>query len=74
MTSVDFILIYTGSTINVNQLIFELKQKNINPIIKNESNSARLAGFGITSNQDIKLYVHKDQVNKSKEIIKNLRI
>ncbi|MAU64091.1 MAG: hypothetical protein CMC38_07115 [Flavobacteriaceae bacterium] len=74
MTSVDFILIYTGSTINVNQLIFELKQKNVNPIIKNESNSARLAGFGITSNQDIKLYVHKDQVNKSKEIIKNLRI
>ena len=48
-----------------------LKNINITPIVKNESESARLAGFGIIDYQK-KIYVHKDEYTKAEKLIKSI--
>jgi|TARA_B100000768_G_scaffold176421_1_gene189144 hypothetical protein len=70
----DFVLIYKGSFIYSNRVKNELINNQIIPVIKDSSESARLAGFGIVSEQQISIYVHLDELKKSKMIIKNLRI
>ena len=55
-------------TINI---VNSLNKINIFPIVKNESESARLAGFGIINNEK-KIYVHKDEYLKAKESIKSV--
>ena len=46
MAKKEFKLLYTGSSIEVLGLIESLILENIIPIIKDEGESARLAGFG----------------------------
>ena len=45
-----------------NRIRNELISKKINPIIKNTSESARLAGFGIVNEQIIRIFVHLDEL------------
>ena len=73
MNKDDFILVFEGSFITSNRIIHELKKFNINPLVKNQSESARLAGFGIIEDH-ISLYVHKDEIDNSKKAINNLGI
>tara|TARA_R110002049_G_scaffold309289_2_gene520251 strand:+ start:33558 stop:33797 length:240 start_codon:yes stop_codon:yes gene_type:complete len=72
MTDSDYINIFTGSSIVVQRVIYDLENINISPIIKDETESARLAGFGggiITGFQQV--FVHKDELDKALAIIEN---
>lgn len=42
----SFRLLYTGNLVDVQRLKAILEEKNIFPIVKDENESARLAGFG----------------------------
>ena len=61
--------IYTGNFLLVQLLVSELEKVGINPIIKDEAESARLAGFGTFSQGLQDLYVHDDNVDKAKAVI-----
>ncbi|MDA9107293.1 DUF2007 domain-containing protein [Flavobacteriaceae bacterium] len=74
MASDNYIKIFQGSFIESNRLVVELKNINISPIIKNEMESARLAGFGSANLNSICLYVFKDEVRKTNDLLIKLRI
>jgi len=57
--------IYTGNFLTVQLLVSELEKLNITPIIKDESESARLAGFGTFTQGLQELYVHEDNLDKA---------
>jgi len=61
--------IYTGNFLTVQLLVSELEKIDITPIVKDESESARLAGFG-TFNQGLQeLYVHQDNLENAVKTI-----
>jgi|TARA_B110000503_G_scaffold143803_1_gene249063 hypothetical protein len=68
------IKIYEGSFVNSKRVINELELNSIFPIVKNELESARLAGFGVSSFDQIKLFVFHDEVEKAKNILNKLGI
>ena len=62
--------LFTGSSIEVlsiSNLLYELK---IKPVIKAQGESARLAGFGNTTPLIQEIYLHEDEIDKGKKIIK----
>ncbi|HEY5689412.1 MAG TPA: DUF2007 domain-containing protein [Yeosuana sp.] len=64
-----FIKILTSSSIIINRIAFLLDQRNIATLIKDNVESARLAGFGTTQN-DVELYVHNSDFESAQKIIK----
>jgi hypothetical protein len=70
----NYLMVFKGTIIFTERIKEELILNDIIPIIKNESESARLAGFGSINGDYISLYVHVDQLEQSKKIIKKLRI
>ncbi|ALJ03827.1 hypothetical protein APS56_01080 [Pseudalgibacter alginicilyticus] len=73
MRPLDFVKIFTGSSIIVQRVIFDLENTNIKPIVKDQTESARLAGFGgglIPGFQQV--FVHKDQLEKALPIIESI--
>lgn len=69
----DYIKILTSSSIIINRAVFLLDQKKIQTHIKDNVESARLAGFGAPQN-DVELYVHKSEFEYAKNIIENSNI
>ena len=67
----DYLCVFHGNHIDTLNVIDSLKKINITPIVKNESESARLAGFGIIDYQK-KIYVHKDEYTKAEKLIKSI--
>jgi hypothetical protein len=49
----DYHKIFAGTTMMGKRIIGELKVVGISPILKNEGESARLAGFGMLDNQSV---------------------
>ena len=74
MAGKNYIKIFEGSFIVSNRLVNELQNINIFPIIKNEIESARLAGFGLVGLNSISVYVFKDEVEKANNLLIQLRI
>lgn len=60
--------ILTNSSIIINRIAFLLDQKNIATLIKDNVESARLAGFGTTQN-DVELYVYNSDFESAQKII-----
>ncbi len=68
----DYVKIFSGSFIIV-QLVFDrLKGAGINAIIKDESESGRLAGFGSAIQGFQELYVSKDEVDFAIPIVEEV--
>ena len=67
----EYLCVFSGNHIDSINVINSLKKINITPIVKNESESARLAGFGIIDYQK-KIYVHKDEHTKAVKLIKSI--
>ena len=67
-------LIFKGSFVEVKRVESELISNWINPIIINKKQSAILSGFGYNPNDQILIYVFSDQLELSKQIIKDLAI
>lgn len=68
MSNSDYTKIFTGNSIVVQKIVLLLKENNIQVIVKDESESARLAGFGaaIDGLQDV--YVKNKFAEKATEI------
>lgn len=64
--------IFTGSSVAVLALLDALATEGINPIIKDENESARLAGFGMTSPMTQQVYVHTDEKERAESIVEKL--
>lgn len=75
MSESNYTLVYTGHFLVVQQMVNALKEINISPIVKDETESGRLAGFGTalagTGTQE--LYVHNDELSQAKTIIEGIK-
>ncbi|AXP82647.1 hypothetical protein CJ739_3585 [Mariniflexile rhizosphaerae] len=70
MTDSNFIKVYTGNFAVVKRIAIELNALDINPIIKDQSESAILGGFGGTLAPDFQeVFVHEDELERATEII-----
>ena len=61
--------LYQGSFIVVQMMRRNLENQGINPLIKDESESAPLAGFGISNIGIQQLFVHESEVPNATKII-----
>jgi len=69
MSRKNFHHLFTGSSIEVLGITDLLSKENIIPVIKDEGESARLAGFGVTNLFTQQVYVHFDEIEKAKKIL-----
>jgi len=72
MEDQNYIRIFTGSTVMSKQLESWLKEAGINPVIKNETESGRLAGFGPAIIDQVQVFVHKDEYERALKIQQEL--
>ena len=72
MLSNSFTHLFTGSSIDVILIVASLEEINVNPVVKDECESARLAGFGISAPLLQRVFVHTDEYKKAVNIIGTL--
>lgn len=68
----NYTKVFSGNFIEVQRLFSELQNLNICAIIKDESESGRLAGFGSSILGLQEIHVHKDELETTTTLIKNL--
>ena len=66
--------IYTGNFILIQLMIERLEDIGIFAVIKDESESGRLAGFGAPIQGQQELYVHNDELSKAIPIIESIKL
>ena len=71
--SEKFIKIFTGNTLKVLALRNELEKQEIVPVIKDNSESARLAGFGMVAPGLQEVFIHKDELDVAIRIVESLK-
>lgn len=69
----DYIKVFTGSFIVVQRIIDDLKDLGIHAIIKDETESGRLAGFGASISGLQEVFVNKDELDKAVPVIESIR-
>ena len=74
MSSPSYLHLFSGSSIDVLALRNALAEENISPVVKDEAESARLAGFGQTAPLMQRVFVHEDEYDKAKSILKQLSV
>ncbi|AXT20516.1 DUF2007 domain-containing protein [Flavobacteriaceae bacterium AU392] len=67
----NYIKIYTGSFIIAQLIITRLQEIGISPVVKDESESGRLAGFGAAVPGNQELYVRNEELDKATPIVNN---
>ena len=65
--------LFTGSQVEVILLSEHLKKFDIIPVTRNESESGRVAGFAPPVFNQIQVFVHKDELAKSRAVLENLQ-
>jgi len=73
MPESNYIKIYTGDFIMVQRIVSELEAFDIVPIIKDQTESARLAGFGggtFPGFQEV--FVNKDELDNAVKIVETI--
>ncbi|MFD0988806.1 putative signal transducing protein [Mariniflexile jejuense] len=73
MTDSNYIKIFTGNFIIVQRINDALINVGINPVVKDESESGRLAGFGASIQGEQEVYIHKDEFEKATGILENIK-
>lgn len=68
----EHIRILSGSTVTVNLLASILEENNISVIVRDNANSASLAGFGSQPN-DVDLLVAESDVDRAIELINDFQ-
>lgn len=65
----EYVKIYTGDFLTSQRIQQRLEDIGINAVVKNEDESARLAGFAnpVPSLQDI--YVHETELEKARTVV-----
>jgi len=68
MTS-NYKKIFTGESLLAKQLVNKLHKIGIEAVVKDEAESARLAGFASSMLGQVEVYVHKDEEEKALTVI-----
>ncbi|WP_300023431.1 DUF2007 domain-containing protein [uncultured Maribacter sp.] len=68
----NYIKIFGGNTIEAKRIELALMENDISPILKDEKESARLAGFGSPLPDLVEIYINKDEEEKALAIITEL--
>ena len=66
----EHVRIFTDSAIVINRIAQILDENKIPSLIKDNVESARLAGFGASPNE-VELYVYESDIDHAKKIIKS---
>ena len=70
MAKVKYQHLVTGPSVEVVSILSLLDALKIKPVIKDQGESARLAGFGNTTPLIQEIYLHEDEIERGKKIIK----
>ena len=73
MNDSEYIKIYTGGAIIVQLIKQRLEAEGISPVIKDETESGRLAGFGASLIGQPEVYVHKSESDVATRIVETVR-
>jgi hypothetical protein len=65
--------VFSGSVAMVQRMISELEEVGITPIVKDEGESQRLAGYGSLNQGYQDIVVHEDELEKALEVIKKVK-
>ena len=65
----NYIKVFGGNSIEAKRIELALKESNIEPILKDETESARLAGFGTPLPELVEIFVNKDEEARALAII-----
>jgi hypothetical protein len=71
MTS-DYKKIFTGDSMVAHQIVSKLHGIGIEAVVKDEAESARLAGFASSMLDQVDLYVHKDEEEKAMAVVASI--
>jgi hypothetical protein len=72
MKDSNYIKIYTGSFIIVQQIINALEEIGINAVVKDETESGLISVFGASNPNLQRIYVHKDEIEKAVPIVEEI--
>lgn len=72
MSEMDYIKIFSGNTAIVQRIKLELEEIGINPIIKDEGESQRLAGYGSLNQGYQDIVVREDEAEKANILLNNI--
>ena len=72
MSQSDYQHLFTGSSIDVLAIRDALAEVNITPVVKDEGASATMAGFGVTSPLQQRVFVHNDEKEQATQILEQL--
>ena len=73
MSDTNYIQVFSGSSILVNRIKMELENVGISPIIKDEGESQRLAGYASLAQGIQEIVVRKDEVDKAKAVLELIK-
>ncbi len=68
----DYKKVFGGNSIKAKRVELALQDHNIEPILKDETTSARLAGYGSPMPELIEIFVHTDQEKQALSLIAQL--
>ncbi|MHA7844422.1 MAG: putative signal transducing protein [Winogradskyella sp.] len=69
MNASEYSKIYDGNFVIITRIKSELENNGIIPIIKDEGESQRLAGYGSLNQGFQEIYVHNDELDKALAIV-----
>lgn len=73
MSETEYTKVYYGNFILATRLKDELERVGIVPIIKDEGESQRLAGYGSMNQGYQEVYVHNDELDKAIIIVNRIK-
>ncbi len=65
----NYTRIFIGSQVEVQAVLTQLEAVGISAVVKDEAESARLAGFGSPPIRTTEVYVHNDELAKAKSAL-----
>lgn len=73
MSETEYTKIYEGNFILVTRVRSELEEAGIIPIVKDEGESQRLAGYASMNQGFQEVFVHNNELAKAKEILERIK-
>lgn len=73
MSTIEYTKVYSGNFILVTRVKDELEAKGIVPIVKDEGESQRLAGYGSMNQGFQEVFVHNDELDQALTIVEQVK-
>lgn len=65
----NYTRIFVGNAITSKGIINQLQEIGITAVVKDEAESARLAGFASSMLDEVEVYVHNDELEKAEKVL-----